>query len=254
MMWCSVITLFPSMFEAIKHDGITGRALKNGLLNLALINPRDFATNKHGTIDDRPYGGGPGMVMMATPIRAAIAKAKSLAPMEAKVIYLSPAGKRFNNKMARDLAEQKQPLVFLSGRYEGIDHRVVECDVDEMLSIGDYVLSGGELATMVVIDALTRWLPGALGHDESAKNDAFCEENLGLLDCPHYTRPASLEGMSVPEVLLQGDHQAIARWRKKQALGQTWLYRPDLLESVSQDKTCQQLLAEFIEEHREETL
>lgn len=250
-MWCSVITLFPNMFEAIKHDGITGRALKGGLFELSLINPRDFAQDKHATVDDRPYGGGPGMVMMAAPLRQAIAKAKAAAPSAAKVIYLSPAGKRFDNKMARQLAEQRQPLIFISGRYEGIDQRVIERDVDEIVSLGDYVLSGGELAAMVVMDALIRWLPGALGHNESAINDAFCEENLGTLDCPHYTRPACLDGENVPEVLLKGDHQAIARWRKKQALGQTWLYRPDLLDKMKWDETSQRLLAEFQQEFNE---
>lgn len=247
-MWCSVVTLFPDMFDAIKQDGITGRAIRNGLVELSLINPRDFALDKHATVDDRPYGGGPGMVMMAQPLRLAIEQAKSLAPSSPKVIYLSPAGKRFDNQMAREWVRSEQPLVFIAGRYEGIDHRVIERDVDEMISIGDYVLSGGELATMVVIDALTRWLPGALGHSDSAINDAFCEENSGLLDCPHYTRPASLEGANVPDVLMQGDHQAIARWRKKQSLGQTWLHRPDLLERVKSDETCQTLLAEFIQE------
>lgn len=230
MMWCGVITLFPKMFEAIKQDGITGRALKKGLFELALVDPRDFAENKHGTVDDRPYGGGPGMVMMAGPLRAAIAKAKALAPSVAKVIYLSPSGKRFNHRVARQFAAKRDPLIFIAGRYEGIDQRVIDNDVDEMLSLGDYVLSGGELPAMVVIDAIIRWLPEALGHEASAINDAFCEENEGLLDCPHYTRPACLDGDGVPEVLLQGDHQAIAKWRREQALKQTQLYRPDLLE------------------------
>lgn len=219
------------MFEAIRQDGITGRALKKGLVELALVDPRDFAEDKHGTVDDRPYGGGPGMVMMAAPLRAAIAQAKALAPSKAKVIYLSPSGKRFNNQMARQFAQKNEPLIFIAGRYEGIDQRVIDNDVDEMLSLGDYVLSGGELAAMVVIDAIIRWLPGALGHEASAIQDAFCEENEGLLDCPHYTRPACLDGEKVPEVLLRGDHQAIAAWRREQAIVQTQRYRPDLLEN-----------------------
>lgn len=230
MMWFGVITLFPKMFDAIQQDGITGRALKKGLFELALVDPRDFAEDKYGKVDDRPYGGGPGMVMMAAPLRAAIRKAKALAPSGAKVIYLSPSGKRFDNQTARLFAEQREPLIFIAGRYEGIDQRIVENDVDEMLSLGDYVLSGGELAAMVVMDATIRWLPGALGHGASAINDAFCEENAGLLDCPHYTRPACLDGHKVPDVLLRGNHEAIAKWRQEQARKQTQLYRPDLLE------------------------
>ena len=231
-MWCGVITLFPNMFEAIKQEGITGRAIKNGLCDLVLVNPRDFAEDKYGTLDDRPYGGGPGMVMMATPLRAAIAKAKALAPSEAKVIYLSPSGKRLDTELARRLVSDKKPLVLIAGRYEGIDQRVIDRDVDEMISLGDYVISGGELAAMVVIDAMIRWLPGALGHEASAGFDAFSEENEGLLDCPHYTRPACLEGEKVPDVLLQGDHQAIAKWRKEEAMRQTKKFRPDLLERI----------------------
>jgi tRNA (guanine37-N1)-methyltransferase len=230
-MWCAVITLFPNMFNAIQDEGICARALKKRLCELVLIDPREFAEDKYGTIDDRPYGGGPGMVMMAAPLRAAIAKAKAMAPKEAKVIYLSPSGKRFDNRMARKFVEEAQPLIFIAGRYEGIDQRVIERDVDEMLSVGDYVLSGGELAAMVVLDAMIRWLPGALGHELSVLHEAFSEENAGLLDCPHYTRPACLEGDKVPEVLLKGDHQAIAKWRKEQAMKQTQKYRPDLLEN-----------------------
>lgn len=245
LMWCGVVTLFPGMFDAIKNDGVVARAMKKGLLALPLWHLRDFAQDKHATVDDRPYGGGPGMVIMASPLRAAIEAAKKAAPGPARVIYVSPAGKRFDHREARRLASLRQPLIFISGRYEGIDHRVIEQDVDEQLSIGDYVLSGGELAVMVIVDALTRWLPEALGHGESAQQDAFSEENMGLLDCPHYTRPACLSEEVVPDVLLKGDHQAIALWRKKQALGQTWLYRPDILEKITLDKQCQKLLAEF---------
>ncbi len=239
------------MFAAIKDYGITARAIQNGLLTVNTWDLRDFAHDKHATVDDRPYGGGPGMVMMAKPIREALQVVKQAAPSAAKVVYVSPAGKRFDANLARQMAEKNEPLIFIAGRYEGIDSRVVEHDVDEIYSVGDYVLSGGELAVMVMIDAMTRWLPGALGHDGSAANDAFSVENEGLLDCPHYTRPAMLAEQGVPEVLLSGDHQAIARWRKKQALGQTWLYRPDLLERMPMDETNKQLLAEFRQEFLE---
>lgn len=244
-MWCGVVTLFPQMFNVISECGITSRAIKQNLLRLATWDPRDFTTDNYATVDDRPYGGGPGMVMMAEPIRKALAQAKNAAPSPARVIYVTPAGKRFDVNKARELANSEQPLIFIAGRYEGIDHRVIEHDVDEQISIGDYVLSGGELAVMVVIDAITRWLPGALGHEGSAPNDAFSAENDGLLDCPHFTRPASLQEQTVPSVLLSGDHQAIKKWRKKQSLGQTWLYRPDILEKLMLDETSQALLAEF---------
>jgi tRNA (guanine37-N1)-methyltransferase len=252
-MWCGVITVFPQMFSVISDYGITSRAIKNGLLTLKTWDLRDFTEDKHATVDDRPYGGGPGMVMMVSPLRAAIAAAKKEQP-NSRVIYVSPTGKRFDHAKARLLAKEAKPLIFISGRYEGIDQRVIERDVDETLSIGDYVLSGGELAAMVVIDALARWLPGALGHNQSAMNDSFSEENLGLLDCPHYTRPANMPGETVPSVLLEGDHQAIAIWRKKQALGQTWLHRPDLLQKLMLDETCEKLLAEFQQEYAQKEL
>ena len=249
MINCSVITIFPEMLSAIKNYGITGRAVEKKLLTLDTFDVRDFAFDKHSTVDDRPYGGGPGMVMMVEPLRRAIQAAKSAAPSNAKVIYVTPAGKRFDHQAARRLADEQRPLIFVAGRYEGIDHRVIERDIDEQFSIGDYVLSGGELAAMVMIDAVVRWIPGALGHEASAPNDAFSEENAGLLDCPHYTRPADLGGEVVPPVLLSGDHQAIALWRKKQSLGHTWLNRPDLLQQVDLDKKSQRLLAEFKQEH-----
>lgn len=246
-MWCGVVTIFPEMLAAIKDHGITSRAVEKKLLALETFDVRDFTTDKHATVDDRPYGGGPGMVMMAEPLRRAILAAKNAAP-NARVIYVTPAGKRFDHTAARRLADEKQPLIFVAGRYEGIDYRVIERDIDEQFSIGDYVLSGGELAAMVMIDAIVRWIPGALGHEASAPNDAFSEENAGLLDCPHYTRPADLAGEVVPPVLLSGDHQAIALWRKKQALGHTWLNRPDLLQQKALDKTSQRLLVEFQQE------
>lgn len=244
-MWCGVITLFPAMFAAIQNEGITGRAIKQQILTLPLWNPRDYTKDKHHTVDDRPYGGGPGMVMMVPPLREALHAAKAAAPQKPQVIYVSPAGKRFDQSVARKWAQNKTPIVFLAGRYEGIDQRIIERDVDEQYSIGDYVLSGGELAVMVMIDALTRWLPGALGHEDSAAHDSFSEENQGLLDCPHYTRPAALEDEIVPAVLLEGNHQAIAAWRRKQSLGQTWLYRPELLHKLVLNKNDQKLLNEF---------
>jgi tRNA (guanine37-N1)-methyltransferase len=250
-MHCGVITLFPEMFQAIQQEGITGRALKTGLLSLTTWNLRDFSTDKHATVDDRPYGGGPGMVLMAAPLRAAIGAAKKAQPT-AKVVYVTPAGKRFDHSMARSFATVRTPLLFIAGRYEGIDERVIANDVDQLISIGDYVLSGGELAVMVIIDALTRWLPGALGHDDSAPLDAFSEENLGLLDCPHYSRPATLEGQSVPPVLLTGDHKAIALWRKKQALYQTWIHRPDLLKKRVLTAIQKTWLTEFQQTHAKE--
>jgi tRNA (guanine37-N1)-methyltransferase len=248
-MWCGVVSLFPQTLSVIRDYGITSRAIKKGLLSLHTWDPRDFTTDSYASVDDRPFGGGPGMVMMATPLRLALKEAKKASP-NAKVINVSPAGKRFDDACARSLAKNQQPLIFIAGRYEGIDQRVIEQDVDEEISVGDYVLSGGEFAVMVIIDALTRWLPGALGHEQSAPNDAFSEENAGLLDCPHYTRPANLDGEDVPKVLLSGDHQAIATWRKKQTLGQTWLKRPDILEKLTLDEISQKLLAEFQQEYK----
>jgi tRNA (guanine37-N1)-methyltransferase len=253
-MWCGVITLFPQSLSAIQDYGITSRAIKNGILTVKAWDPRDFTKDNYATVDDRPYGGGPGMVMMAQPLLDALAAARAASPEKPKVIYVSPAGKRFDHQLARKLALEARPLLFIAGRYEGIDYRVIEHEVDEQISIGDYVISGGELAVMVIIDALTRWLPDALGHDESAINDAFSEENFGLLDCPHYTRPSSLAGNEVPAVLLGGDHQRIALWRRKQSLGQTWLYRPDILRNMKLDKNCLKLLQEFQEEYQQKEL
>ena len=240
-MRIDVVTLFPEMFAAITDCGITRRAVERGLLHLEFWNPRDYATDRHRTVDDRPYGGGPGMVMQVQPLRDAIAAARAAVSTPAPVVYLSPQGRRLEQKAVRTLAAHER-LVLLCGRYEGIDERLIEAEVDEEWSIGDYVLSGGELAAMVVIDATTRMLPGALGHEDSAEQDSFAD---GLLDCPHYTRPEVIDGRSVPQVLLSGDHQAIALWREKQALGRTWLRRPDLLEEVELSAEQQALLREF---------
>ncbi|HVL00473.1 MAG TPA: tRNA (guanosine(37)-N1)-methyltransferase TrmD [Dongiaceae bacterium] len=244
-MKCSIVTLFPEMFRAITEHGITSRAVKNGLIELDTVNPRDFTHDVHRTVDDRPYGGGPGMLMLVEPLLVAIAQARqNLAAkgvMQPKVVYVSPQGRRFDQHAAREFAAQ-EGIVFLCGRYEGIDERVIELAVDEEWSIGDYVLSGGELPVMAMIDAAARLLPGVLGHKDSAAEDSFFE---GLLDCPHYTRPEDYEGKVVPPVLLSGHHAAIRRWRLKQSLGRTWLRRPDLLQGRALSKEEQKLLQEY---------
>jgi len=243
-MRIDVVTLFPQMVTEFTGYGVTGRARDAGLYELGVWNPRDYTHDRHRTVDDRPYGGGPGMLMKIEPLQQALDEARQANP-QAKVVYMSPQGRRFDQQVAQELAESPG-MILLAGRYEGIDERLIECEVDEELSIGDYVLSGGEVAAMVVIDAVTRLLPGALGHEDSAEQDSFSD---GLLDCPHYTRPEVYQGMQVPPVLLSGDHAAIRRWRLKQALGRTWLRRPDLLEGRELDREQQQLLDEFIREH-----
>lgn len=243
-MKIALVTLFPEMLKAVTEFGISGRAVRQGLLELATWSPRDFAHDKHKTVDDRPYGGGPGMLMMVQPLRDAINAAKDWANTEetlAKVIYLSPQGKVFNQQAAVSMAVGTN-LVLVAGRYEGIDERLIQALIDEEWSIGDYVLSGGELAAMVIVDAITRLLPGALGHEQSAEQDSFTE---GLLDCPHYTRPEDFDGMRVPDVLLSGNHAQIRRWRLKQSLGRTWQRRPDLLQAIKLTEEQQALLTEF---------
>jgi len=246
-MRIDVVTLFPPMFEAISAYGVTGRAVERGIVELGLWNPRDYTHDRHRTVDDRPYGGGPGMLMKVQPLRDAIHDARAAQQGASHVVYLSPQGRPLDQAGVRELAGHGH-LVLIAGRYEGVDERLIETEVDEEWSIGDYVLSGGELAAMVVIDAIARLLPGALGHEESAQQDSFSE---GVLDHPHYTRPESFEGMPVPEVLLSGDHAAIARWREKQALGRTWLRRPELLARTQLSEREQQLLQEFIQEHEQ---
>lgn len=248
-MWVGVVSLFPEMFEAITGHGVTGRAVSQGKVALEFWNPRDYASDRHRTVDDRPYGGGPGMLMKVDTLRAAIHAARKRA-LEAtgqrpRVIYLSPQGRRLDQPGAQELASGP-PLIVVAGRYEGIDERIVESDIDEEWSIGDYVLSGGELPAMVLIDTAARLVPGVLGHQDSAVEDSF---NAGLLDCPHYTRPEEIDGRRVPEVLLSGNHGEIQRWRLKQSLGRTWLRRPDLLEGRTLSAEQQRLLAEFIEEY-----
>ncbi|MCY4222497.1 MAG: tRNA (guanosine(37)-N1)-methyltransferase TrmD [Thiotrichales bacterium] len=221
----AVVTLFPEMVTAVARYGVTGRAVERGLLELDCWNPRDYARDRHRRVDDRPYGGGPGMVMMYEPVRLAIAAARDAVGAGSRTIHLSPQGSRLDQDDIGRLAGG-MPLVLLCGRYEGIDERLLDAEVDEELSLGDYVLSGGELAAMVVIDAMTRLIPGVLGHEGSADADSFSN---GLLDCPHFTRPETVAQRKVPEVLLSGDHGAIRRWRLKQSLGRTWERRPDLL-------------------------
>ena len=235
-----VISLFPEMFDAMR-SGVAGRAIERVQVELALWNPRDYADDVHRTVDDRPYGGGPGMVMMVGPLRQAIIEAKAAAPYS-PVLYLSPQGRRLDDAAVRELSRQPG-LILLAGRYEGIDERLIEAHVDQEWSIGDYVLSGGELPAMVLMDAVIRMLPGVLGHADSAGQDSYAD---GLLDCPHYTRPEEIEGRTVPEVLMSGNHELIRRWRLQQALGRTWLRRPDLLEGRELSGEEQALLDEFI--------
>ena len=244
-MHIEVVTLFPQMFSALSDHGVTGRAIQNGLVQLGTINPRDYTDDRHNTVDARPYGGGPGMVMMVEPLRAAIREAKRVLSNKAKVIYLSPQGRKLDQSGLQELAKREE-IILLCGRYEGIDERLIASEVDEEISIGDYVISGGELAAMVLIDGVTRLIPGALGHEDSAEQDSFVN---GLLDTPHYTRPEVLDGEAVPDVLLSGHHKNIERWRLKQALGRTWLRRPDMLEKLTLDQAQEDLLAEFIREY-----
>ena len=236
-----VISIFPSMFSAITDQGVIGRAIQQNVLQLTLHNPRDYADDKHSKVDGRPFGGGPGMVMLPEPMIKVIKAARSQAKAGAKVVYLSPQGKRFDHHAAERFSTDKA-LILLAGRYEGIDERVLEHHVDEEWSIGDYVLSGGELPAMVMIDAIARLLPDSLGNSESAEQDSFVQ---GMLDCPHYARPVEFEGQSVPDVLLSGDHQAIAKWREQQALGRTWKRRPELLEKIELTEQQQALLDDF---------
>ncbi|QSX30835.1 tRNA (guanosine(37)-N1)-methyltransferase TrmD [Shewanella cyperi] len=243
-MWLGVITLFPEMFRAVSDFGVTGRAVKNGLLELQTWNPRDFTHDRHNTVDDRPYGGGPGMLMMVQPLKDAIQAAKAAAGEGAKVIYLSPQGRKLTQQGAAELAESRK-LILVCGRYEGIDERIIQTEVDEEWSVGDYVLSGGELPAMTLIDAVSRLVPGVLGKQASAEQDSFSD---GLLDCPHYTRPEQLDGLDVPAVLLSGNHEEIRRWRLKQSLGRTLLRRPELFENLALTDEQTRLLAQFVDE------
>ncbi|NVK21147.1 MAG: tRNA (guanosine(37)-N1)-methyltransferase TrmD [Kangiellaceae bacterium] len=242
-----VISLFPQMFDAVSEQGVVGRAIQQGKVDFVVTNPREFTTDKHRTVDDRPYGGGPGMLMMTEPLSQAIRFAESKLAIDGQPvhkIYLSPQGEPLNQKLVQDLAK-KPNLLLVAGRYEGIDERIIESEIDQEISLGDFVLSGGEIAAMAVIDAVTRMLPSVLGHQDSAQEDSFAE---GLLDHPHYTRPEIFEGKQVPPILLSGDHEKIRRWRLKQSLGRTWLRRKDLLDNIELDEEQQTLLNEFIAE------
>lgn len=243
-MHIQVVTIFPDMVSTVARFGVIGRAIKNGQVTLGCKNPRDFATDAHRTVDDRPYGGGPGMVMKYEPTAAALAAATADQTDGAPVVCLTPQGRLFDQAMAQRFADLPG-MTLLAGRYEGIDERLISAHVDEEVSLGDFVLSGGEIAAMAIIDAVGRLIPGVLGDDESAKQDSFMR---GLLDHPHYTRPESIDGDEVPDVLLSGDHARIAAWREKQALGRSFVRRPDLIERLDLSAEQKKLLGEYLAE------
>lgn len=236
-----VVTLFPEMIAAAASYGVTGRAIDRKIVSLSVWNPRDYTYDKHRTVDDRPYGGGPGMVMKYQPLHDAVKSAKQAGSEAAKVVYLSPQGKPITQALLSEACDIPQ-LILVAGRYEGVDERFVKMDCDDEWSVGDYVISGGELAALIVIDAVTRLLPGVLGDEESARQDSHMND---LLDYPHFTRPEQLEGCSVPDVLLSGNHADIYRWRMKQALGRTWQRRPDLLKKKNLSAEQEYLLQQF---------
>lgn len=241
-----VVTLMPEMFGVLHGQGVTGRALQAGMVALSLWNPRDRASDRHRTVDDRPYGGGPGMVMGVEPLRSTVRAAREALGAGTPVVYLSPQGERLAQSHLQALA-RRPAVILLCGRYEGVDERLLELEVDQELSLGDFVISGGELAAMVVMDGVARLLPGVLGHDRSALEDSFAD---GLLDCPHYTRPERVAGLAVPDVLLSGHHGNIARWRLKQSLGRTHERRPDLLAARGLSATERALLDEYLAERQ----
>jgi tRNA (guanine37-N1)-methyltransferase len=239
-----VVTLFPEAVEVLGRFGVIGRAVERGLLTLGTTDPRGFAMDVHRTVDDRPYGGGPGMVMKVEPLRSAIRAARAGLPAGCRTVVLGPQGRVFDQAVAREYATLPG-LLLVAGRYEGLDERLIRLEADEELTVGDYVLSGGELPAMVVADAVARLLPGVLGDEASAEQDSFVD---GLLDCPHYTRPEAVDGLVVPPVLLSGDHAAIRRWRLKQSLGRTWERRPELLDRRGLSGEERGLLEEYIAE------
>lgn len=246
-MQFSIVSLFPEVVATIAEFGVVGRAKQRELISLSAENPRDHTTDAHRTVDDRPYGGGPGMVMKYEPVADAIAAARATLPDGSPVVYLSPQGKVFDQATAKRYAALPG-IVFLAGRYEGVDERLIESQVDEEVSLGDFVLSGGEIAAMAMIDAIVRLLPGVLGDDESAEQDSFMN---GLLDHPHFTRPEVVADRSVPDVLMSGDHKAIAKWREKQALGRTFERRPELIEKLGLTDEQRALLDEYLKEQRQ---
>ncbi len=243
-MKIDVITLFPEALQAMIGMGVTGTAIRTGKIDVGFSNPRDFTRDRHRSVDDRPYGGGPGMVMTVEPLRSAIRAVRDQQADGTRVSLLSPQGRKLDQAAILELAA-RPGLILLCGRYEGVDERLIDLEVDEEWSIGDYVISGGELAAAIVIDAVSRLIPGVLGDAQSARQDSFMD---GLLDYPHYSRPDRVGGMEVPPVLLSGDHEAIRRWRRKQSLGRTWLRRPDLLQGRELDEEARQLLKEFRQE------
>ena len=245
-MWIGVVSLFPEMFRSITDFGVTGQAIKKGLLSVELWNPRDFTHDKHQTVDDRPFGGGAGMLMMVEPLRDAIHAAKKASPGKTKVIYLSPQGRKLDHEGVTELSTNEN-LILICGRYEGIDERVIQSEVDQEWSIGDFVMTGGEVPAMALVDSVSRFIPGVLGAAASAEEDSFAN---GLLDYPHYTRPRELDDKTVPEVLTSGNHKEIRRWRLKQSLARTWLRRPELLENLALTDEQELLLAEFINEDK----
>ncbi len=244
-MRIDVITLFPDLVQQVTSCGVIGRASEKKLFELNCWNPRDYTTDRHRSVDDRPYGGGPGMLMKVQPLQDTISAVRT-ENNQAQLVYLSPQGKLLTQAMLADQVDQGS-VILLCGRYEGIDERLIQQEVDQEWSIGDYVISGGELAAMVCIDAMARLIPGTLGHEQSAQQDSF---SAGLLDCPHYTRPEEYQGMKVPEVLMNGNHRQIQDWRARQSLGRTWQRRPDLLEKVVLDEHQQALLDDYIDESR----
>ena len=245
-MRIDIVTLFPQMFEALTDYGVVGKAIQRDILSLHYWNPRDYADNKHNRVDDRPYGGGPGMLMQYTPLQKSVEAAKEQNP-DSPVIYLSPQGRQLDQNGLGELSRHKG-LILINGRYEGVDERFIESTVDQEWSIGDYVISGGELASMVMIDGVSRLLPDVLGHEDSAEQDSHSN---GLLDCPHYTRPEMIDGKPVPSVLMSGDHKAIESWRMKQSIGRTYQRRPDLLEKLNLSDEQQRLLDEYIQESKD---
>ena len=245
-MQTAVVTLFPDVIEAALAAGVTGRALRDLKLRCATVNPRDFADDARNTVDDRPFGGGPGMVMMVDPLKRALDAAKAQVPESAPVVFLTPQGERFDQRLVAELAALPG-FVLVAARYEGVDERFVGTQVDRELSVGDYVLSGGEMAALVVLDAVARMLPGVLGNPDSAASDSYMDD---LLDCPHYTRPEVVDGVSAPSVLLSGDHGAVAAWRRREALGRTWQRRPEMLLDRELNAADRTLLADYIEKTR----
>lgn len=243
-MWFGVISLFPEMFSTVCNSGVTSRAVKRGLIEVNVWNPRDFTLDKYQTVDDKPYGGGPGMLMKVQPLRDAISAARQRAPEGTKVVYMSPQGERLSHSLVTRFHNWGS-LILIAGRYEGIDERILQKEVDLEVSIGDYVLSGGEIPAMCVIDAVSRMVPGVLGDIRNAHEDSFAD---GLLHFPQYTRPEVIDGMEVPEVLMSGNHEKIRRWRLQQALARTYERRPDLLQSRLLNREEQKLLDEYLEQ------